>query len=95
MTFKNDHEQSIWKVAKTWSKSTINNNKKLKINLMNITESSMKGMIKKHKKTRNKLIDWRKERNVRFFFHPLKTLVDFLCSTEKKLTLDQNRGRMT
>ena len=59
---------------------------------MKITESSEKGMIKEHKKTGNKEIDWRKEGKIRFF-HPLKNSVDFLCSTEKKLTCDQMSGK--
>ena len=41
-------------------KSTIKIHKKLKIDLMKITESSVKGMIKEHKKTGNKKIDRRK-----------------------------------
>ena len=45
----------------------INNNKKLKLDIMKITESSLKGMIKEHKKIGNKNIDWRKERNIRLF----------------------------
>ena len=55
----------------------INNNKKLKLDIMKITESSVKGMIKEHKKTGNKNIDWRKERNIRLF-SPIKNSVDFL-----------------
>ena len=66
----------------------IKNNKTLKIDLLKITESSVKGMIKEHKKTGNKKINWRKERKIRFF-SPVKNLVDFLCSIEKKLTHDQ------
>ena len=64
-------------------KSTIKVHKKLKINLIKITESSVERMIKEHKK-----IDCRKEKKIRFF-HPEKNPVYFLCSTEKKLTCDQ------
>ena len=35
-----------------WHRSTINNNKKSKIDLKKEIESSVKGMIKKHKNTR-------------------------------------------
>ena len=45
-------------------------------------------MRKEHKKTETKKIDWRKERNLDFFYHPVKNPVYFLCSTEKKLTRD-------
>ena len=74
-------------------KSTIKNHKKLKINLMKIIESSMKGMIKEHKKTGNKKIDWRKEKKIILFFYPVKHPVYFLCSTEKKLTRDRKSGK--
>ena len=47
--------------------SRINNDKKLKIDLIKKTESSMKGRIKEHKKTGNKNIHWRKESKIRFF----------------------------
>ena len=49
-------------------------------------------MIKEHKKTGNKQIDQRKERKIRFF-SAAKNPVDFLCSTEKKLTGDQKSGK--
>ena len=59
---------------------------------MQITEFSVKGMIKEHKKTGNKKIDRRKDSKIRFF-HQVKTPVDVLCSTEKKLTHDEKSGK--
>ena len=49
-------------------KSTIKIHKKLKIYLMNITESSVKGRIKEHKKTGNKKNRPRKRMKITFFF---------------------------
>ena len=65
------------KVMKTLRKSMNKIHKKLKINYMKVIESSVKGMIKEHKKT-----DRRKEKKD-------KNPVYFLCSTEKTLTHDQ------
>ena len=73
--------------------SMVKNHKKLKMDLMKIIESSMKGMIKEHKKIGNKKIDRRKERKLDFFFHLVKNPVYFLCSTKKKLTPDLKIGK--
>ena len=51
--FQTEHERRAYKYEShenVWHKSTIKNNKILKIDLMKIIESSVKGMIKKHKK---------------------------------------------
>ena len=72
------------KVMKTLRKSMNKIHKKLKIDFMIVIESSVKGMIKEHKKTGNKKTDRRKEK---------KNPVYFLCSTEKKLTRDQKSGK--
>ena len=61
----------------------------MKIDLTKITECSVKGTIKEHKKTGNKKIDLRRF----FLFNPLKNPADFLCATEKKLTRDENSGK--
>ena len=58
---EHDHRDDKYESRKNiLCKSMIKNHKKLKIVLIKIIESSVKGMIKEHKKTGNKKIDWRK-----------------------------------
>ena len=59
----------------------------MKINLMKITEFSVKKVIKEHKKTGTKKTNRRKKGKISF--SPGKNPVYFLCSIEKKLTCDQ------
>ena len=74
-----------------WCKSTIKNNKILKINLIKLITFSVKGMIKEHKKTGTKKIDRRKKRNLGFL-SPGKNPVYFLCSTERNWHVIKRAG---
>ena len=62
--FRIEHEPSADEYGSReniWRKSKIKNNKLLKINLMKIIESSVKGIRKEHKKTGTKKTDQRNE----------------------------------
>ena len=69
----------------------IKNNKILKIDLMKLIKSSVKGKRKEHKTGTTK-IDWRKERNLDFL-SPGKKSCLFSLFHRKKLTRDRNSGK--
>ena len=68
------------------------NNKILKIYLMKLIKSSVKGIRKEHKKTGIKKIDRRKDRNLDFL-SPRKNSCLFSLFHRKKLTCDQKSGK--
>ena len=68
------------------------NNKILKIDLMKLIKSSVKGMRKKLKKTGTKKIDRKKDRNLDFLL-PGKQSCLFSLFHRKKLTHDQKSGK--
>ena len=80
------------KVSKTYDAIDDQNNKILKIDLMKLIKSSVKGMRKEHKKTGTKKIDRRKERNLDFL-SPGKKILFFSLFQRKKLTHDQKSGK--
>ena len=66
-TKRNGHADKYESPENILRKWTIKILKKLKIDLMKITESSVEGMIKEYNKAGNKKIDRRKEKKIRIF----------------------------